>query len=136
MGRPIPNLVPRMTNRASACLGGLALLLVFGPLAAAKGDDWPQWLGPRRDGVWRETGILEKFPAGGPRIRWHADIGGGYAGPAVAKGRVYVTDRGLPRDAKNPRNPFARDRVRGQERVLCLDEANGKQVWSYKYDCP
>src|SRR5437764_755938 len=54
----------------------------------AQADDWPQWLGPRRDGVWRETGILERFPAGGPVVLWRTPIGAGYAGPAVADGRV------------------------------------------------
>ena len=43
-------------------------------------DDWPQWLGPKRDGVWRETGIVKEFPAQGPTVRWRTPIGGGYAG--------------------------------------------------------
>ena len=49
-------------------------------------------MGPNRDGVWTETGIVEKFPAGGPKKLWRAPVGGGYAGPAVAGGKVYVTD--------------------------------------------
>jgi len=56
-------------------------------------DDWPQWLGPGRDAVWRETGIVEKFPTNGPPVRWRTAIGGGFAGPVVASGRVYVADR-------------------------------------------
>ena len=59
-------------------------------------DDWPQWLGPQRDGVWREEGIIGKFD-GAPKLRWKADIGGGYAGPAVAKGRVYVLIGSCPK---------------------------------------
>ena len=55
-------------------------------------DDWPQWRGASRDGVWREGGILESFPAGGVKIRWRARIGLGYSGPVVALGRVFVTD--------------------------------------------
>jgi hypothetical protein len=43
------------------------LLLVID--TAARGDDWPQWLGPQRDGIWRETGLIEKFPQGGARDR-------------------------------------------------------------------
>ena len=46
---------------------GLLLAGVAGP---ARGDDWPGWLGPQRDGVWRETGILERFPRGGPTTRF------------------------------------------------------------------
>src|SRR5438105_10649495 len=87
----------------------LATLLILGILAAAAGaDDWPQWLGPRRDGVWRETGILEQFPPAGPPIRWRTKIAGGYAGPAVADGRVYVTDRVEAEGAKKPASRFAR----------------------------
>src|SRR5205085_1417180 len=88
-----------------------------------------------RDGVWRETGLLEKFPAGGPKVRWRAAVGGGYAGPAVAGGRVYVIDRVLAKDARNPANPFDRDPVPGVERVLCLSAADGKQLWKHEYDC-
>src|SRR5512135_791847 len=83
----------------------LACGLVCLPLVALHADDWPQWLGPQRDGVWRETGVVEKFPAEGLKSRWRVPIGGGYAGPAVAKGRVYVTDRELATGATNPVNP-------------------------------
>jgi outer membrane protein assembly factor BamB len=105
-------------------------------LPTVRGDDWPQWLGPQRDGVWREAGIVEKFPAGGPPVRWRREIGGGYAGPAVAGGRVYVTDRWLAKGTNNPADPFARGIVPGTERVLCLDEANGRVLWQHEYDCP
>ncbi len=114
----------------------LALLGSFGS-AAVRADDWPQWLGPKRDGVWRESGLLEKFPAGGPKIRWRTSIGAGYSGPAVAGGKVFLTDRILAAGASNPDNPFARNElVDGQERVLCLNEANGTLVWKHEYDCP
>src|SRR4051794_11449443 len=43
----------------------IVLALSAGPSAA---DDWPQWMGPHRDNVWREDGILDKFPAGGPKV--------------------------------------------------------------------
>ena len=111
----------------------LALAFASAPLLA---DDWPQWLGPQRDSVWRETGILETFPATGPTVRWRVPVGGGYSGPAVAEGRVYIMDRQLAKDASNPRNAFDRGRIPGTERVLCLNEADGKQLWVYEYDCP
>lgn len=101
-----------------------------------RADDWPQWLGPERDAVWRETGIVESFPAQGPPVRWRTAIGAGYAGPAVAKGKVFVTDRQLAEGANNPSNPFQRGTIPGNERVLCLDEADGKILWEHKYDCP
>src|SRR2546428_4666799 len=54
-------------------------------------DDWPQWLGPNRDSVWRESGVVEKFPANGPPVLWRAGIGGGYSGPAGGTRRAFVT---------------------------------------------
>jgi len=56
-------------------------------------DDWPQWLGPNRDGVWRETGIIEKIPEGGPKILWRVPVNAGYCGPAVANDRIFLLDR-------------------------------------------
>jgi outer membrane protein assembly factor BamB len=102
----------------------------------ARADDWPQWLGPQRDAVWRESGIMEKFPPGGPPVRWRTPIGGGYAGPAVANGRVYVMDRQLAKGTSNPADPFSRSQIPGRERVLCLDESTGKVLWQHEYDCP
>jgi outer membrane protein assembly factor BamB len=104
--------------------------------AAVWADDWPQWLGPRRDGVWRETGIVARFPAEGPKVRWRYPIGGGYSGPAVADGKVYVSDRVLAKGISNPDNSFDRNRLNGQERILCLDEAKGALLWQYVYECP
>jgi outer membrane protein assembly factor BamB len=98
-------------------------------------EDWPQWLGPKRDAVWRETGILEKFPTNGPPVRWRTSIGAGYSGPVVAKGRVYVSDRRLAQDASNPSDPFQRASVPGGERVLCLNETDGRILWTHEYDC-
>jgi outer membrane protein assembly factor BamB len=127
----------RATKTARPSLPRSALLLSLALLApmSARADDWPQWLGPQRDGVWRETGILEKFPKDGPRVRWRTPLGGGYAGPAVSGGRVYVTDRVLAPGVKEPENPFAKSNTEGVERVLCLEEATGKVVWEHSYPC-
>jgi outer membrane protein assembly factor BamB len=111
--------------------GGLLLLF----LAPARGDDWPQWMGPKRDGVWRETGILDKFPAGGPKVLWRSKLGAGYAGPAVANGRVFVTDHVPAPGVTYPASGFSNKTVPGKERVLCLDEKSGKLVWKHEYDC-
>src|SRR6516225_5696395 len=73
--------VHKMQSRRALALIAAAVLA---PAVCA--DDWPQWMGPERDGVWRETGLLDRFPRGGPRERWHMPVGGGYAGPAVADG--------------------------------------------------
>jgi outer membrane protein assembly factor BamB len=97
------------------------------------GEDWPQWMGPHRDGVWRERGILRQFPDGGPRVLWRVAIEGGYAGPAVAEGRVFVTDYAAPGD-RTP-DPGRRNELRGAERVLCLDARSGAQLWKFEYPC-
>ncbi|QDU36360.1 outer membrane biogenesis protein BamB [Maioricimonas rarisocia] len=103
----------------------LLLGLVALPAFQASADDWPQWGGPQRDLVWREDGIVRKFPSGGllPRI-WSTPVGEGYAGPAVADGRVFVLD-------------FLRDSDRGgrggTERVLCLDAETGDVLWQHAY---
>jgi outer membrane protein assembly factor BamB len=114
--------------------------LGFGILSLAivslHADDWPQWLGPQRDGVWRESGIVANLPTNGLKYRWRVPIGGGYSGPAVANGRVYVMDRRLAKDAKPPANAFSRGEIPGTERVLCLNEADGKILWQHEYDCP
>jgi outer membrane protein assembly factor BamB len=101
-----------------------------------RADDWPQWLGPQRDGVWRETGLLDKFPAGGPKVLWRVPVAPGYSGPAVAGGRVYLMDRQRPTgpDGK-PARP-TRDGIPGKERVLCLSAKDGKPIWKHEYDCP
>ena len=100
----------------------------------ARADDWPQWLGPKRDGVWRETGIIEKFPESGLKMKWRVPVHAGYSGPAVGGGRVYLTDRKA--GTSSGRDPFQRGVIPGNERVLCLNEADGKVIWQHEYDCP
>lgn len=111
----------------------LVLVAVCGSVSRA--DDWPQWMGPNRDDVWRETGIVRKFPEGGPQVLWRASIAGGYAGPAVAADRVYVTDYNSGADFKTLNNPQARPELNGKERVLCLNAKTGELIWEHKYDC-
>jgi outer membrane protein assembly factor BamB len=107
--------------------------LVFGLSVTAA--DWPQWLGEKHDGVWRESGILEKFPAGGPEVVWKQAIGSGYSGPAVADGRVFVSDRVLAEKATGNSDPFERGLIPGQERLHCFDMKTGDKIWSHAYDC-
>jgi outer membrane protein assembly factor BamB len=111
----------------------LALSIVLAATSLARADDWPQWFGPKRDGVWREDGILEKFPADGPKRLWKTPIGAGYTGPAVADGFVYVMDRVTDLPIKG--NPAFGASTTGKERVLCLDAKTGDIVWTHEYDC-
>jgi outer membrane protein assembly factor BamB len=108
-------------------------LLLTASIACA--DDWPQWMGPNRDGQWKETSILQKFPKGGPKKLWAVPIHGGYAGPAVANGKVYVADY-ESKDPKPANNPNATSKREGKERLLCLNAETGKEIWKHEYDCP
>jgi len=94
-------------------------------------DTWPQWMGPKRDNVWREEGLIEKFPQGGPRVVWRQPVAGGYAGPAVVGDKVYVTDYVTDDNVKV--DNFDRKEFTGIERVLCLNEATGKEIWHHEY---
>lgn len=112
---------------------GLAAFTLLAVLPVAMADDWPQWMGPGRDGLWRETGIIREFPSDGPKVRWRVPIEGGYAGPAVVDGRVYVMDYQAPGD-RSP-DPGRRNELRGFERVLCFDAAHGALLWKHQYPC-
>jgi outer membrane protein assembly factor BamB len=108
------------------------ILFLSGFAVPARADDWPQWFGPQRDGVWREDGILDHFPPGGPKQLWKAPLGPGYSGPAVATGFVYVMDREGPQpDLKAPAKGVS---GAGKERVVCLNAKTGEQVWVHEYD--
>jgi len=93
----------------------------FLAVSAGYADEWPQWRGPRGDGTWRETGIIDRFDKPQLDAVWRAPIGSGYSGPTVAHGRVYVTDRVV-----SPRQI---------ERVHCLGATDGKPLWTHSYDC-
>src|SRR5512134_1751835 len=100
-------------KRAGGCL--LAVLCVCLPAAA---EDWPEWRGKSRTGIWNESGILETFPGKGLAAAWRTPVNNGFAGPAVAGGRVFVTDFKTASGLK------------GTERALCLDEQSGKVLWA------
>ncbi|MCA8995895.1 MAG: PQQ-binding-like beta-propeller repeat protein [Planctomycetaceae bacterium] len=110
----------------------MIVLGLFGLMATfAAAEDWPQWMGPQRDNIWREKGIVDKFPEGGPKVLWRTPLAGGYAGPAVADGRVFVTDYTSSENVKV--DNFQRKEFTGTERVLCLDEQTGKKLWEHEY---
>lgn len=108
-----------MTSRCFSrlVLPGVVLFLTTLPRVSA--DDWPQWRGPQRDGVWRETGVVASFSTPTLKPVWTAEIGPGYTGPTVAGDSVFVMDR-----VKSPE----------QERVLCFDRATGRLRWTHAYE--
>ncbi len=103
------------------------------------GDDWPHFLGPYGDTSMHEENIQISFPDSGFPLLWKRTIGGGYSGPAVVDGRVFIMDRLAEpyRPGKVEGNPnFIRAEIPGQERVSCVDSVSGALIWEYVYDCP
>jgi outer membrane protein assembly factor BamB len=124
-------------SRVRLCLFVALFTYLSQPCFAQGTSDWPRWMGAKMDGVWREQGILEKFPEGGPKVRWRMPIGPGYTGPSVAAGRVFVMDRtkdeakgiGVENDIRKT------GEISGGERIQCLDATTGKELWAHQYDC-
>ena len=83
---------------------------------AAFAADWPEFLGPNRDGTSSETGLVDHFPEGGLRVVWQKDIGTGYGAPSVRDGVLVLHHR-----------------VGGEEIVDALDAATGEAKWTHKY---
>jgi outer membrane protein assembly factor BamB len=94
-------------------------------------EDWPGWMGPKRDNVWTIAKPPTSFAKDSLKATWSAPVGGGYSGPAVVGDRIYVTD--LVTDANAKVDNFGRKSFEGSERVLCLDNSNGKQIWMKEY---
>src|SRR5271166_6185933 len=108
---PPRSLLPRyrMYTRWLLLLTGLLGLSV-----AAEGADWPQWQGPDRNNISRETGLLKTWPKDGPKLLWtYTDAGVGYSAPAIVGDRLYIMG--------------ARQ---GKDQLFCLDVKAGKQLWT------
>jgi outer membrane protein assembly factor BamB len=103
-------------------MGGVLVLTWALAAVGAQAADWPEWRGSGRHGVWNETGILNAFPKSGLEVKWRVPVRGGFSGPAVADGRVYVLD--FLRESRNL----------GVERILCLDEESGETVWAQEWE--
>ena len=100
-------------NRSKRLVMQLVTLALASGVIYASTDDWPQWRGPRRDGVSAETGLLKEWPAGGPRLAWRVTgAGDGYSSFAVAGGRLFTLG--------------AREST---EYVLAFDTGSGKKLW-------
>ncbi len=122
--------------------------------------DWPQWRGPRRDGVSDETGLLQSWPAGGPKCLWTAtDIANGYSSPIVVGETIYITgdrDDDLVISALTTDGPLRWRTTNGASwqrsfpgarsactydggrlyhmnahgRLVCLDPTDGTEIWA------
>lgn len=111
------------------------LCLIAIPLTIADADDWGQWMGKNRDGVYHESGIIDSIPESGLKVKWRMPIGSGYAGPAVADGKVYVFDYKAS-GGKAFNDPSKRATRTGSERLVAFDATSGAELWKHEYDCP
>ncbi len=116
----------------TATVLGWVVILGFTSLCAA--DDWPQWMGPTRDGVYREAAIVDSIPDQGLPIKWRVPVKGGYASPAVVGNRIFMMDYDRTAGELIER-PTTRPEQSGIERVLCLDAETGNEIWSHQYEC-
>ena len=91
----------------------IAAILLFA--ATAQAADWPQWLGPERNGVSGETGLMQSWPATGPVVQWRVPLGKGFSGISIADGRIYTM--------------YA---AAGDEYAICLDAHTGEEIWRHR----
>ena len=130
--------VCRPPNMKISKIVTLAWLTLLHPLIS-RGDEWPHFLGPHADTSVREPGLRTEFPDSGLPLLWERAAGGGYSGPAVVDGRVFLIDRLAEpyRQGKVEGNPnFIRAAIPGRERVRSLDAETGEPLWEHNYACP
>ena len=111
-------------------LRSVLCLTILGFVTVARADDWPQWMGPTRDNVWHEGGLVETLPVQA-KILWKSPVAGGYSGPSVAQDKVFVSDFVTSDNVKV--DNFKREKSSGKERLLCLDEKSGNVLWSWEH---
>lgn len=119
---PLKNRAASLTNLVRAEARGLILLLILISAivivrpAASEIGDWPQFLGPTRDGISAETNLIERWPESGLPLVWDKAIGTGYSAPSVEGRRLVLHHR------------------RGRDEVVeCLDATSGAPLWHYAY---
>src|SRR6267378_5850604 len=91
-----------------------AILILIAACAAA--EDWPQFLGPTRNGVYPAADLAAKWPPSGPAVVWKKEVGQGFSAPAIAQGRLILFHR-----------------IGDKEVVEALDAATGKPIWKFDY---
>ncbi len=80
--------------------------------------DWPQWLGPTRDGRSPETDLLREWPAGGPELLWEVDhLGKGHASLVIKDGRIFTQGQ------------MVADRSFQEHYLLALNASTGEKLW-------
>jgi len=96
------------------------LLFCLSAINSAYTQDWPQYLGPNRNGVSAQKDLLRSWPQQGPEVLWTTSVGIGYGGPVIKAGKIYLLDRD--------------DKV--GDKLRCFDLSSGKELWNFGYDAP
>jgi len=99
---------------ATGILANSATFLLL--ISQAVAGDWPQFLGPDRNGVSKETGLVDSLPKNGPPLVWKKEVGEGFSGPVIAGERLILFHR-----------------VGNEEVVQCLNAGTGKGLWKFAY---
>lgn len=94
--------------------------LAVSGLAETIAQDWPQYMGPTRDGKSTQKNILRSWPEVGPEVLWAVNVGIGFGGPVIKDGKAYLLDR---------------DNAVG-DKMRCLDLSTGRELWSYGFGSP
>ena len=95
----------------------IVCLLLYSVATVAGASEWPQWRGPDRNGIARETGLLKNLPDGGPQVLWRVPLGEAFSSISVADGGVYTM-------FSDEEDDF----------VVCLDASNGEELWRFRSD--
>ena len=107
-----------MTMKRSKTYLPLIVLVIC--ISNAYSQDWPQYLGPNRNGISPQKNLLRSWPQNGPEVLWTVNVGIGFGGPVIKDSKVYLLDRD--------------DKV--GDKLRCFDFSNGKELWSFSYDAP
>lgn len=105
-----------MNRRSTAHLSVVPIAVVLSLCGTAHAVDWPHWRGPNYNGISDETGWNAKWPGGGPKVLWTADIGIGFSAVVVSDGKAYTMGNADDKDT-----------------VFCFNAETGKKVWTYSY---
>ncbi|MCD6338739.1 MAG: PQQ-like beta-propeller repeat protein [Verrucomicrobia bacterium] len=115
-----PSIVPflRMLSHRSLSAAALAAFLAAASpsLRRAAAEEWPQWRGPRRDGISRERLLATDWLRRPHPLLWEAEVGTGFSSIAVAEGKAVTMGN-----------------ARGRDQVICFDAADGRELWRYSY---
>jgi len=96
------------------------VLILITTLINISAQDWPQYLGPKRNSTSDQKSILRTWPQQGPEVLWTVDVGIGFGGPVIKEGKVYLLDRD--------------DKV--GDNLRCFDLSSGKELWNFGYPAP